>query len=1090
MPSPAVCVCASCNHSNPASNAFCQACGGALGLAAVETSTAGTGTGERRQLTAFFSDLVGFTALSCKLDVEDLQELMSDYYRTCRNVVERLDGHVAQLLGDGVLAYFGYPLAHEDDAVRAVTASLTLQTSFQDFARRWSSRLEAAGAEPPAMRIGIHTGVVVIDDSGPRGEPVTLGTSLNVAARLQSIAPIGGVVISDATRRLVQGLFVLEPLGAQQLRGVDSATDAYRVVRPSGVATRLELGAKLGLTPFIGRRHELALLEDRWEQAIEGHGQAVLVTGEAGVGKSRMVQRLRERIASAPHTWLEARSSPYHTNTAFHAIIDLIQHGIFVEPEDDEPTRLAKLEAAVESAGLSRDEVVPLFASLISISGVPTAESAESWRRRTLDAMVEWILALAARQPVILAVEDLHWVDPSTHELLSLLMGRVQAANVLVLLTSRPELQPWPQWPSLTHLRLNPLTKPQTREMLEAVVRRASLPESVLGALMAKCDGVPLFVEELTKAVLESVPPIRDAADHVVSPSGGTAVLARHERPAASIPSTLRDSLTARLDRLGPARELAQIASVLGREFSHDVLAAVAPMSDSALAAAVDNLVEVELFYRRGVAPHATYLFKHALIQEAAYESMLRSRRIELHGRIADVLEHRFPEIARNEPETIARHYAQAQRYEEAAERYRRAGELAKQRVANTEAIDHLHDALEVLSRAPDSDRKRRIELALQVALGAPLIATQGYAYAEVGRVFERALELCDAAGSGPELFEALYGHSAYSLNTTRMRQADSVSRRLLELAPSLAAPSRLPWAHQQMGCVHYFRGEPAHAQHHFEKAIASYHTEEQRELLHVFGQDAAAACLALSGMTLGQLGRWNASIESSRAAVERARESQHPFSLAFAMCFYGYNLVQRRDRSQLIRLAEQIVALVDEQGLSQWIPSSLIISGWSKEDPAEAVATMQAGLLAGTRRGARIGAPFQIAMLAERQLDLGDHETAAMTASMALAVADETDNHYADVDLHRLCGDIELHRTGGSRDAALAHYRRSLEVADQQRAVGLGLRSSIRLARLLADGGGRRAAIDLLDRYSRVSTSSAETADERDAASLLAELR
>lgn len=1079
---PRLVPCISCGQSNPPSHSFCQSCGTSLAAVAAEKAAVAdqaASVGERRQLTALFCDLVGFTALSCRLDVEDLQELMSDYYKTCRGVVERFDGHVAQLLGDGVLAYFGYPLAHEDDPVRAVTAALSLLESFGEFSGRWSERLAAAAADVPAVRIGIHTGVVVIGDSGPKGEPVTLGTSLNVAARLQSIAPAGDVLISDATRNLVQGLFVLEPIGSQQLRGIDGPMEAFRVVRPSGVATRLEIGAKLGLTPFVGRQHELALLVDRWEQTADSRGQAVLITGEAGVGKSRLVQRFRERLASSTHTWLEARTSPYHTNTAFHPIIDLIQHGIFAEPEDDDAVRTAKLEQAIVNAGLPPDELVPLFAALLSLpvpaSHPVAAQSAQAWRRHTLEALVKWILALAERQPVILFVEDLHWVDPSTMELFSLLMGRMHAARVLVLLTSRPELQPWPQWPHLMHLRLNPLSRLQTREMLDAVVRRVSLPESVLGALIAKCDGVPLYVEELTRAVME-VAPARSGAG------------SRRDTSADSIPSTLRDSLTARLDRLGPARELAQIASAIGREFSHDLLAAVARMDDEAFASALENLVEVELFYRRGVAPHASYLFKHALIQEAAYEGMLRARRVELHGRIASVIEERFPEVARNEPETVARHYAQAQQYEQAAEHYRRAGELAKQRMANTEAIDHLHDALEMLAHAPESDRRRRLELRLQVALGAPLIATQGYAHAEVGRVFERARELCEGIGEGVELFEAVYGHSAYSLNMTRMAQADELSRRLLELAPGLPPPSRLPWAHQQMGCVHYFRGEPADAHRHFEAAVAAYASAEQQQLLHVFGQDPAVASLALSGMSLWQIGRSASSIATSRAAVERAREVGHPFSLAFALCFCGYNHVQRRERAELARVAGDIAALVYEQGLSQWVPSSLILRGWAQEDPEEAIAIMQAGMLEGTRSGSRIGAPFYIGMLADRQYDAGDDEAASSTLAFALAVAEETGNHYADVELHRLRGDIEFRRS--SAEDAMPHYQRALEIAQAQQAFGSALRVALRMAPVLAGSREREAARSLIGRFWRGSAASADTADEKAASVLLDELR
>ncbi len=1070
--------CEACGGSNPPSHGFCHSCGHAL----AKLQVAGlSSSGERRQLTALFCDLVGFTRLSTRLDVEDLQAVMNGYYRLCTEVVERFGGHVSQLLGDGVLAYFGYPAAHEDDAVRAVTAALSILEGMPAFRRGVAGQLADASDSSLGVRIGIHTGLVVVGDSdcAPGGEPVALGTSLNIASRLQAIAPENTVLISDDTRNLVQGLFVLESIGEQKLRGIEQPVGASRVVRASGVATRLELGARLGLTPFVGREHELSLLADRWETAAEGFGQAVLVTGEAGVGKSRLVQRLRERLATVPHAWLEARCSPYHSNTAFHPIIELIQHGIRAGADDSALVRVDKLEQTITDVGLPADDTLPLFASLLSLPVSARAneaqQSAQALRRRTLEALLAWIVALAGRQPVVLVIEDLHWVDPSTLELLSMLMGRLPSARLLVVLTARPELQPWPQWPHLTHLRLNPLTKTQTRAMLGAVLRKHSLPESVLGELEAKCDGVPLYVEELTKAVVENEGRVGDDA---------TAIAA-----AVTIPATLRDSLTARLDRLGPARELAQIAAAIGREFSHDLLAVVASLDARALEDAIDTLVDAELFYRRGVGPHATYTFKHALLQDAAYEAMLRTRRIELHSRIATVLEQRFPEVARTEPETVARHFAQAHRFEDAAERYRLAAELAKERVANTEAIDHLWRALELLGKAPESERRLREELRIQVALGAPLIATRGYAHSDAGRAFERARELCGQVGDAAELFEAVYGHSAWSLNNTRMEEAYESSCRLLQLSRQVPGPSRLPWAHQQMGCVHYFRGDPESAQRHFDEAVASYVPSEHRSFLHVFGQDASVASMALGGMTRWLLGKPDEGIAASRAAVARARELGHPFSLAFALTFYGYNLVQRRERSALETVARELVELVSDQGLSVWTASGLMLAGWAKEDPREAIELIRSGMMEGSRLGQRIGAPFYICMLADRQLEAGEVEDARMTAQMALSVADETQNHYWDVELHRLLGDIELASPGRDVAAAKASYRRALDIAQLQKAKGAGRRAALSMSRLLAKIGEKQDARSLLDLHWQLPNLSQGKHEDAEASPLVEQL-
>jgi class 3 adenylate cyclase/tetratricopeptide (TPR) repeat protein len=1069
--------CEACRAPNPSSHGFCHSCGHALAKPVAASHAHG---GERRQLTALFCDIVGFTRLSTRLDVEDLQAVMNDYYQLCTEAVERFGGHVGQLLGDGVLAYFGYPSAHEDDAARAVTAALSILDAMPAFRRDLAGRLAEASDFSLGVRIGIHTGIVVVgeNDFAPGGEAVALGTSLNIASRLQGVAAENTVLITAATKKLVHGLFVLEPLGELKLRGIDDVVGAFRVVRTSGVGSRLEVAARFGLTPFVGREHELALLSDRRESAAGGLGQAVLVTGEAGVGKSRLVQRLRDEKDADEYTWLEARCSPYHANTAFHPIIELIQHGIRASADDSALVRLDKLEKAILDAGLPLEKLLPVLADLLSLPVAGHAgdvpRSAQAWRRATLDGLLAWILALSGRRPVVLVLEDLHWVDPSTVELLAALMARLHSARVLVVLTARPELQPWPQWPQVTHLRLNALTRPETREMLGAVLLRHSLPEGVIDELERRCDGVPLYVEELTKAVVESGP--GDAVD------GGRDGL-------RTIPTTLRDSLTARLDRLGSARELAQIASVIGREFSHALLAAVASMEEPALDEAIETLVKAELFYRRGFAPHAIYIFKHALLQDAAYEALLRSRRVELHARCAEVLEKSFPEIARVEPETVARHLAGARNYEAAAEHYRVAAELAKERVANAEAIVHLGRALELLAKAPESESRLRAELRIQVALGAPLIATRGYAHVEVGRAFERARELCSQVGNAAELFDAVYGHSAYSLNNTRMDDAWESSCRLLQLARQIPAPSRLPWAHQQMGCVHYFRGEPGKAQSHFDAAVASYVPADHRSFLHVYGQDASVASLALGGMTRWLLGKPAEAIATSRAAVARARELGHPFSLAFAMCFYGYNLVQRRERSALETVALEIGELVREQGLSVWIPSSLVLAGWAKEDPCEAIETIRAGMMEGSRLGSRIGAPFYIAMLADRQIEAGEHDDARMTARMALSVADETQNHYWDVELHRMLGDIELASSDGSVDIARESYRRALEIAHAQGAVGPARRAALSLSRLLVREGEKQSARTLLDLHWKLPGILHGTHDEAEASQLIEQL-
>ena len=509
--------CPQCATPNPSDYRFCHQCGERLRAASESVSDPVEGyaaDGERRQLTVVFADLVGSTSLSSRIDAEDLKQLLSSYYAACTRVITRFDGHVAKFLGDGVLAYFGYPQAHEDDAVRAVNASLAILDVVAEVDARERAGIPILADQPLAVRIGVHTGPVVVGDTGEGAarERTAVGETLNVAARLQSLALPGTVVISEATKRLVQGLFVLEEQGEQQLRGIDAPVRVHRVMRPSGVVSRLELTDAAALTPFVGRDEETALLLDRWEHTAEGLGQVVLVTGDPGVGKSRLVQRFRARLADRPHTWLEARGSGYHRNTAFHPIIELIARGIRIEPGDT-PRRCAeKLETELDNARLPREEIFPLFASLLSFPLLERytqpVQSAEAWRRRTFEALVDWVFALAALQPVIFVVEDLHWVDPSTLEFLHMLVEQAPTGRLLVLLTVRPEAEP-PQTRQahVTRLRLTPLTRRQTRELVQSVHGGERLSGPVMNELLAKCDGVPLYCEELTKAVLESDQP-------------------------------------------------------------------------------------------------------------------------------------------------------------------------------------------------------------------------------------------------------------------------------------------------------------------------------------------------------------------------------------------------------------------------------------------------------------------------------------------------------------------------------------------------------------------------------------------------------
>ena len=606
------------------------------------------------------------------------------YQAACAEMIGRFEGHIAQYLGDGLLVYFGYPLAHEDDAQRAVRAGLGILEALEQL----NTRLTRERGIRLAVRLGIHTGLVVVGEmgAGARYEQLALGETPNLAARLQGLAAPDTVVISATTYRLVQGFFACHDLGSQTLKGSPTPVLVYRVLGESGVQSRLETAGPSGLTPLVGREPEVTLLQERWAQSTDGLGQVVLLSGEAGIGKSRLVQVLKAHVEGEPHTRLECRCSPYYQNSALYPVIDLFQRTLQLHRDDTPPQKLSKLEGALEQYGFSLSDMVPLFTSLLSLplpDRYPAlALTPQRQRQKTLEAVLAVLLALAARQPLLFIVEDLHWVDPSTLELLSLLLDQGPTAPMMTLLTCRPEFRPpWGFRAHLTPITLNRLPRTQVAVMVERVVGGKTLPAEVHQQVVARTDGVPLFVEELTRMVLESGL-LREREDHYEL----TGPL-----PPLAIPTTLHDSLMARLDRLAAVKEVAQLGATLGRTFSYELLKAVTPLDDAALQQALAQLVAAELLYQRGAPPQATYLFKHALIQEAAYQSLLKSTRQQSHQRIAQVLETRFPETLETQPELLAYHYTEAGLNAQAVAYWQQAGQRAIQRSAHVEAHQPSH---------------------------------------------------------------------------------------------------------------------------------------------------------------------------------------------------------------------------------------------------------------------------------------------------------------------------------------------------------------------------------------------------------------
>ncbi len=741
---------------------------------------------ERRQLTVMFCDLVGSTDLSQRLDAEDLRSVVRAYQEAASGAIERYAGHIAQYLGDGLLVYFGHPQAHEDDAERAVRAGLEILTAL----RTLNDALEPKHGVRLAARVGIHTGPVVIGTmgGGAKSETLALGDTTNIAARLEAVAAPDTVVVSGATQRLVPGMFLLHDLGTPPLKGIATQVRAYAVRQATGVRSRLDVDPSK-LTPLVGREQQVGLLIERWEQAQERDGQAVLIAGEAGLGKSRLLQAFRERLADTPHSWLECRCTPYTEGSAFHPLIELVEQGLGFKPDDDPETRLRRLEGGIERAGLSVPEGVPLIGALLSLPlperYPPLRQSPELQRKQTMEALVAWTLALAAQQPLVMLYEDLHWCDPSSVELLGLLLAQSPTARVLTLLTFRPAfVPPWPARSHQTPLAVSRLSRRQATNMIGGMTRGVPLPGAVVERIVERADGVPLFVEELTKMVLES---------DLVAVQGGRYELTGSLTQLA-IPTTLQDSLMARLDRLDAGKEVAQLGAALGREFSYELLRSVSLLEEPRLHAGLTQLVDAELLYQRGTPPAATYTFKHALIQETAYQSLLKRTRQQLHARIAEVLEERFPERVASEPEVLARHCDQAGLATQAIAHYQRAGERATQRSANEEAIGHLRRALDLVATLPETRERHQMELGLQMAIGGPLNSVRGPSHPEVEQTYARARELALQIGEAPELPRVLTRMATVYLNKGDLAIAAEVAQEALAAASARATRSTSSW--------------------------------------------------------------------------------------------------------------------------------------------------------------------------------------------------------------------------------------------------------------------------------------------------------
>jgi class 3 adenylate cyclase/tetratricopeptide (TPR) repeat protein len=1077
-------TCPTCGQELKPQAKFCGKCGASVGAVApppaapsrppLMVAPVAPTDGERRHLTVLFCDLVGSTEIAAGMDPEEWRDIAARYQRTAAECVQRFGGHVAKFLGDGVVCFFGWPQAHDDDAERAVRAGLAMVDAVKGLAVSLGDggaahAGNAGEADRLAVRVGIHTGPVVVGHGGGEA-PDVFGETPNLAARVQAAAETDTVVITAATQRLVAGLFVVEDRGPHSLKGIAAPVGLYRVVQASGVRGRLAAAAAGGLTPFIGRERERQTVAEAWERAQDGEGQVVLIVGEAGIGKSRLVQEFKVHLGQTPHTWIESGGAAYFDATPFHVVIDLLRQGFGWAADLPAEARLDALDQSLTAVGLKPAEAAPVIAPLLDLPlpegrYPPLFLSPEQQRKRLLATLVAWVYGAARLQPSVIVIEDLHWVDPSTLELLGLLVEQGAREQLLLVLTARPEFRtPWPLRAHHTQLTLNRLTKRQVHEMIVRVAVRVIPPGEMLEALAVRTDGVPLFVEELTRAVLEAE---------------GAALVTRE------IPATLQDTLMARLDRLGPAKEAAQIASVIGREFSYALLRAVSGLADEPLQAALEQLADAELLYVRGLPPEATYTFKHALVQDTAYESLLKSRRRELHHAVAEALTGRFAVLAEAQPEVVAQHWEMAGEAERAVSAWQEAGDRTKERSAMMETERHYRRALAVLGMLPDTPARASQELGLQIALETVVNVIHGFGSPQTEPIKQRVRELSAQAGDTRQLVFSLIMAWALPFARGEPREGLVFAEEALIAARNDGSNFALAWAHMAVGQSQFMLGDLDAAGEHAAAALRSYREEDHRD----WPSEPGASAQGILAWVAAHRGF----PEQARREIEKLLEHTLRIELASQRCLAHVCAAtahaQFRQAGAVAAQADRILTIALENELPQYSGWSHVFRGWAlalqgRRD--EGIAELREGLAGYAATGTRTAAGEYLGWLAEAQLLAGQVTDGLTTIEEALTAVPEERIYIPE--LLRLRGEL---RAAAGADAATveASFNEAIALAREIGTKLVELRATTGLARFLARHGRTDEARGLLGPLYATFTEGFETPDLQEAKALLEEL-
>jgi serine/threonine protein kinase/predicted ATPase len=1073
--------CGQCARDNPATASYCVGCGCAIkpavGPAQPDPSVSDKSSSsvrkgsasarrardaERRQITLLTCtcDLFESAEFIENLDYEEQHDIKTAYQACCDDVIKRFDGTVVQVTEQSTLACFGYPVAYEDAAARAVRTGLGILKEIASL----KERLRRDKSIAFVMIVHVHTGMAVVSDApeGPGREAFSVvGEARNVISRLDAVVRPDAVVISQSTYRLIQGFFICESLGNAVIKGVAKPLEFFQVLRENETQNRIDVAVPTGLTPLIGRDREVGLLQDRWEHAVEGMGQIVLIIGEAGLGKSRLVHVIKEHVIAqsigAERPIVEWRCAPHYHNSSLFPVIDFFERRLGFERDEAPQLKFQKLDNHLQSLGLMNDEIVPCLASLLSLPlsepYAPSTLSPARQKEKTLDAILEWMRIHATKQPFLFVVEDLHWMDPSTLELLAQHVESGLTDRILTLLTFRPEFEtPWKSKAHQTVMALVRLTRKQMTEMMQQKTGVKKLPPALVEQIVAKTDGVPLFVEEYTQMMMESA--------RLQEVSGEVAIAGSfiHQQ----IPATLQDLLMARLDRMASNREVVQIAAALGREFPYELIRVVTPMEEGELQTELDKLVTAELLYQKGKAPHSTYLFKHALIQDAAYLSLLKSKKQQVHRRVAVALEKQFSEMVQNQPELLAHHFTEGGLVPQAIEYWRKAGLRSQERSANAEAASHLRRGLELLRTLPDSPERAAQELAMQIPLGTVLIASQGYAAPEVGPIFARARELCLQIGQPVSLMAVLWGIWAWRIVREELDICLELSSEVLQLATAQADDGMLMEAEFIPGLTLFYRGDFVKCQEHFKKGLALYDAERCKLWSRYTGQHSNVAMSSNLALALWYLGYPDQALQVGQEAVKQARAIAHPYSLCFAVHHLGWLQQNLRMGKAVATSAEAELFVANEQGFLFWKAEAVLCraAGLLLQDkPAEALEQATQGLAAFRATGAALSTAHFLGYISEAHWQLGQFAEALKAIDEALAATAKNHNDFCLAELHRIKGEILLAQSSANQVEAEACFQDALAVADRQKAKSWELRATMSLCRLWQQQGRQAEA-------------------------------